>query len=219
MKSRFLNEGLANFADHEALELLLFYAIPQKDTNELAHILINEFGSLDGVFDAPFDALTSVKGVGENTASLIKLVGEIYPKYLDRKLNSEKTVIDSSQAAGELFMPLLMKEQSEVLMAAFLDSNLTVKNISVISRGDLNSTEVNLKRIISLAINCNAGSVIIAHNHPSGVAAPSNNDIEAVRIISSRLRGLSLHLCDSIIVAGNQYYSMTDNKKCKSFFD
>lgn len=219
LKSRFIKEGLFGFADHEVLELLLFYAIPQKDTNELAHILINEFGSLDGVFDASFNSLTSVKGVGENTATLIKLIGEIYPKYLDCKLNSSKTVIDSSQAAGELFLPLLMNEQNEVLMAAFLDNNLNVKNVSVITKGDLDSTEIDIRRIVSLAVNYNASRVIIAHNHPSGVAAPSVNDIEAVRVLCTKLRAVSLHLCDSIIVAGNQFYSMTKHKKCKYYFE
>lgn len=219
MKSRFMGEGLANFADHEALELLLFYAIPQKDTNELAHNLITEFGSLDGVLDAPIDALTNVKGVGENSASLIKLVGEMYSKYLASKYNSEKTVLDNSDDAGEYFLPLLINQSKEVLMAAFLDSRNTVKNTVVISKGDLDSIDIDLKRIITTAVNCNSNKVIIAHNHPSGVAAPSANDIEAVRVMSVKLRSVSIHLCDSIIVAGTEYYSMTKHKKCKYYFE
>ena len=81
LRQRFLQEGLENFQDHNVLELLLFYSIPRKDTNEEAHNLINRFGSLSGVFDASFEELCEVKGIGENSAALIKIMPELFKKY------------------------------------------------------------------------------------------------------------------------------------------
>jgi DNA repair protein RadC len=106
-KRRFINEGLSGFSDHEALELLLYYSIPQKDTNVLAHRLIDEFGSLDAVFDAPVDALMNVNGVGVNTAILLKLVHPIYGKSVESRNTQSKTVIDNIESATSFFKPLL----------------------------------------------------------------------------------------------------------------
>lgn len=101
VRKRFEDEGLKTFADHNVLELLLFYSIPQKDTNDIAHRLLDEFGSLSAVFDAPKDVLMNVVGVGENTATLIKLMPELFSRYEQDKIKNESIVLDSAEAAGK----------------------------------------------------------------------------------------------------------------------
>lgn len=218
VKKRFITNGLSGFSDHEALELLLYYSIPQKDTNELAHVLINEFGSLDGVLSASVDALTSVKGVGESTAVLIKLVSSIYLMSLEIRTDRAKVLLDSSEKSSEYFLPLLAGYQNEVLMAVFLDNNLSVKKSAVLAHGDLSRLEINFGKIITTAVNCNSNRIIIAHNHPSGVAAPSAADVEAVRQMSVKLKSVGIRLCDSIIVAGTECFSMAQHDKYKYYF-
>ena len=219
VKDRFIKDGISSFQDHEALELLLYYAVPQKDTNELAHSLINEFGSLSGVFDASVESLCNVKGVGEHTAVLIKLIPSMYSKYLESSINGGKTVLNTSELSGKFFISKLTPYTNEVLFAAFLDSKLCVKQTAVISEGSSTRTEVSYRKIINCALNYNTPNIIIAHNHPSGVAAPSANDIEAVRQLIRTLSKLDLKLVDSIIVTNDNYYSMASKSKFAYLFD
>lgn len=218
IKTKFIESGLSPFEDHQALELLLFYALPQKDTNELAHSLINEFGSLAGVFEASAEALQRVNGVGENTACLIKLIPEMYSRYLKSKAENAGVELKTAKEACDYFYSLLMNRQEEVLAAAFLDSRLCIKRTVIISEGGLTNTDVSLRKIVNKALDLKTPNIMLAHNHPSGVAAPSANDIEAVRVIAKTLRTLELHLCDSIIVAGENSFSMAGSKKLSYLF-
>lgn len=219
VKTRFEKEGLCGFEDHVALEMLLYYAIPQRDTNNIAHDLINEFGSLSGVFEASVESLESVKGVGRNAAILIKLIPEMYSKYQLDKAKNSSHILDNAEKVGKYFVSKYIGLTHEVLMAVCLDNKCRVKKFFVVSEGSIGSTDVNLRKIAGMAINVNASSVIIAHNHPAGVAAPSAGDVEAVRVIVNTLRKLDIVLCDSIIVAGENYYSMADHQKFAYLFD
>ena len=110
LKERFLREGLDHFEPHTVLELLLFYAVPQRDTNELAHRLIARFGSLDAVFDAAFDELCAVEGIGRNTATLLKLVPDLTRRYLD-SADHEQVLLTSVQAIGDFCVQNFWDEQ------------------------------------------------------------------------------------------------------------
>ena len=99
MRRRFLQGGLEPFADHEALELLLYYAIPRRDTNPIAHALMERYGSLAAVLDAPVEDLQKVEGVGESAAVLLKLVPQLYRKARLAEAERE-TVLNSSERAG-----------------------------------------------------------------------------------------------------------------------
>lgn len=219
VKTRFEKEGLSGFEDHVALEMLLFYAIPQRDTNNIAHDLINEFGSLSGVFEASVESLERVKGVGRNAAILIKLIPEMYSKYQLDKAKNSSLILDDAEKVGTYFVSKYIGLTHEVLMAVCLDNKCRIKKSFVVSEGSIGSTDVNLRKIAGMAINVNASSVIIAHNHPAGVAAPSAGDVEAVRVTANTLRKLDIVLCDSIIVAGENYYSMADHQKFAHLFD
>jgi DNA repair protein RadC len=217
IKKRFKETGLAGFPDHNILELLLFYTIPRRDTNELAHLLINTFGSLSAVFDASFEELIKVGGVGENTASLIKLMPQIYGKYLEDKL-SVSTVIDSTDAAGEYFVAKYIGVVNERAMLMCLDSKCCIKNCETLSDGSTTMTEITGRKVVENALKNNAVSVILAHNHPHGIAVPSPEDVDLTRTIIRLLNSIDIKLRDHIIVANNEYFSMADTKKFSIMF-
>ena len=189
LKARFVREGLSSFEDHNALELLLFYAIPQRDTNELAHRLISEFGSLSGVLDASVEALMRVDGVGENTAVLLHMLPGMFAKYEQDKVRTDALVLNSAQKAGEYLVSLFVGKTTETFIAVCMNHKCKVTN-----------------------------TVILAHNHPAGVAAPSAADIEATRHIIMTLRSLGITVNDHFIVAGKDWFSMATNSKLKRMF-
>lgn len=219
MRKRFEEKGIDAFAEHEILELLMFYAIPQRDTNELSHSLIDEFGSFFGVFDAPISALENIKGMGKNAAILIKLVIAINAKYLASKAKIDEGALDTVDKVGKFYISKFSEYDHEVVLVTCLDNRLRVKKTFVISEGDASSVSIDMKKIVSSVVNTNSTSVIIAHNHPAGVAAPSGKDIETMRIIANTLGKMNIRFIDSVIVAGNDYYSMATRGKYKYLFD
>lgn len=218
MKARFLREGLDAFEDHNALELLLFYAVPQRDTNELAHKLISAFGSFSAVFDAPVESLMQVGGIKENAAILIKLMPALYGKYAQNKQSAGTLFLKSAQAAGEYLVPQFAGQSAERFLAICMNHKCKVLKTVVISDGTANSTALRSRQLAEAVIHTGATNVILAHNHPEGVAAPSMQDVDATRYLFSMLGNLGVKLNDHIIVAGDDWFSMATSKKFKSMF-
>lgn len=218
VKARFLREGLDAFEDHNALELLLFYAVPQRDTNELAHKLISAFGSFSAVFDAPVESLMQVGGIKENAAVLIKLMPALYGKYAQNKQSAGTLFLKSAQAAGEYLVPQFVGQSAERFLAICMNHKCKVLKTVVISDGTANSTALRSRQLAEAVIHTGATNVILAHNHPEGVAAPSMQDVDATRYLFSMLRNLGVKLNDHIIVAGDDWFSMATSKKFKSMF-
>ena len=205
MKGRFREAGAAAFDDHNLLEMLLFYAVPRRDTNELAHKLINRFGTYSGVLEASIDELMSVDGIGESAAVLIKLVPEMNKRYMQRSNDSD--TISSASAAGKYFVSKFAYETVEVAYAMFLDSKNRIIACREISRGVVNATEICIRAIAEQALACKATSVIIAHNHPDGIPVPSAEDELTTQKIKLALSTVGIKLADHIIVGGDQYVS------------
>ena len=203
---RFLEEDLDNFEPHNVLELLLFYAIPRKDTNELAHVLIDTFGSLKGVFDAPYEELIKVAGIGPNTAALLKLVPTLTRTYYSSDARS--VILDTSEKSGEYFLPYYIGQTEEVVRLACLDAGGKVISNQILHRGSANAAEVNLRKIVNIALRNNAMGVILAHNHPGGLPLPSEEDVATTKSIREALMPMGILLMDHIIVAGQDYVSM-----------
>lgn len=205
-RDQFINHGSDAFADHELLELLLFYAIPRRDVNPLAHTLIEEFGSLEGVFSAPLEALESVSGIGRNAAVLIKLVPHLLRKATLSAAQSE-TVLDTVERIGDFFLRLFTAEHSEVMYQLCLDAKGRKLSCCKVSEGDPSSISLNTRILVQNALKCNAIMVAIAHNHPSGVAFPSRADKIATAQIRDALAAVNVTLIDHIVVANNDYIS------------
>lgn len=209
VKSRFREAGAAAFEDHNLLELLLFYAVPRQDTNELAHKLINRFGTYSAVLEASIEELMTVDGVGESTAVLIKLVPEMSRRYMQRSATTEGS-IESIGAAGRYFIAKFAYETVEVAYAMFLDTKRRIISCNEISRGVVNATDISIRAIVERALGCRASSVIIAHNHPDGIPIPSTEDEISTQKIKLALKTVGITLADHIVVGGEQYISFTD---------
>ena len=149
VRNRFMKEGLANFELHNVLEFLLFFSIPRNDTNETAHRLIDKFGSFYAVFEAPYEALLSVPGIGERSAMLIKLIPEIWARYYDDMTANFKE-IKSSEAAAEYFIPKFFTSKTEQFYIITLDNKCTIKKCSLISEGGFTYTEINTRKTFGI---------------------------------------------------------------------
>ena len=210
MKSRFLLEGLDSFESHNILELMLFYAIPQGDTNPVAHRLLEEFGSFSGVLNASVENLCQVKGVGEHAATLIKLFAAVSRRYLDDG-NSGGVLLNSTEEAGRFIVPKFVGRTVETAYLVCLDSKRKVIYCGVLGEGSVNSVPIFVRSIVEKAIAVNASYVILAHNHPTGFALPSGDDIRTTQAVSAALAPLSITLLDHLVVAMEDYISMQDS--------
>lgn len=206
LTARFLTEGLEGFEPHQVLELLLFFSIPRQDTNELAHRLIDRFGSLSGVFDAPYEQLLEVKGVGENTAALLKLMPDMTRRYYAAR--QDGAYIRSNKDAQELLLPRFVGRQEEMVYALLLDAKGKCLAVELVHEGSVNAAEVHLRKIVALAIRANAAGLILAHNHPGGVSTPSQEDVLTTRHMQTTLEAMEIQLVDHLVFADRDFTSM-----------
>jgi DNA repair protein RadC len=218
VKELFLKTGLDSFSSHAVLELLLYYAIPRKDTNTIAHELIRRFGSLAGVFDAPMEELLKVKGIGKSAAVLIKMVPQLCRLY-EENLDSGKTVICSYDDAGKYFSKKFIGRQNEVVMLMLLDSRNRILYCDTVSEGSATTANIYIKTVVRLAVRYNAVYAVLAHNHPSGECLPSKQDLDTTRWVYSALQTVEVQMIDHIIVSGNDYFSMAQGKIMPELFN
>ena len=209
MKKRFLDHGLENFDDVNALELLLVFTVPRRDTNELAHALLNRFGSLSDVLEAGAEELRSVEGVGDSTAALLRLIPALSRRYMVEKTPDAEPV-DTPAAAGRYFIPRFMYETEEVVLALLLDARKRPLVCREVSRGVVNAAEINVRKLAELCLERRASGVILAHNHLSGIALPSAEDETATAMLCRALGLLGVEVSDHIIAAGCEYVSMRE---------
>ena len=205
MKKRLLESEEVGFADHELLEMLLYYAIPRRDTNELAHRLLKQFGSLQGVLSASEQELACVKGMGQQAALLVTLV----PILCRRAARSAKErILNSVDSCGAYFTELLSGSRKEMLWQVCLDGKGKVLSSKCLAQGDVSMAAVSVRQVVEHALRAGAVGVVLAHNHPSGVALPSQEDIATTRLIRDALRTMNIQLVDHIVVADGDYVSM-----------
>lgn len=203
-KDRFLSEGLDSFEPHNVLELLLFYSIPQKDTNETAHMLINRFGSLSAVFDAPYDDLLTVPGISEHSATLIKLIPAISRRYAMEK-NSKVTKLSSIEDIGKYLVARYLGVTEETVLLLLLDNKFGVIDCVKVHEGSVNSSAITMRKLIETALFKRASMVVLAHNHPSGVAIPSSDDLFTTQQVKRAFDLVEIGMLAHIIVAGDTF--------------
>lgn len=220
MKEKALKYGFEHFDDHEVLEMILYFAVPQKDTNPIAHELINSFGSFYSVFEADEVQLLSVKGMNKSAAFLIKMMPEIFNRYMSDKNSILKApVLNSSELAYEIFAPKYIGKKNEVAYALFMNNSGKVLACEAISDGTVNSTEIHTRKIIEYCIKYNATQVILAHNHPSGDPSPSMDDFITTKNIGASLKSINVRLLDHIIITHNDYRSMRSMQQFANAFN
>lgn len=209
MRNRYLKVGIDGFGEHEMLEFILFHSIAQIDTNELAHALISRFGSLDGVLNASVEQLTQVKGIGKNSAVLIKFISDL--KKTDLSSITKVQVLDTSEKIDKYVRPLFTDFSFETVYAIALDKSLhPICNIKL-SEGGVDMSLVSPAKLARSLINCGAEAVILAHNHPTGFAVPSVADVRATSAIRRALDSLAIKLIDHIIVIKDDSISFRDS--------
>ena len=217
VRENVLKNGFEQLEDHRLLELLLFYSIPLEDTNELAHNLLNRFGSLAGVVKASPKELKKVSGVGDNTAVMLSSLGELCVRVL-KEGNIKKTPYLNSSEIIELIKSHYINEPLERFLLLCFDSMMHLKFVEFISEGDTTKVEFDVKNLLGYVIDCDASLIVLAHNHPNGNPTPSGADIDTTFNISVTLRKIGVELIDHVIIGENSHYSMRNQSQYANLF-
>ena len=207
VKQRYYESGLSNMPDHNILELLLFFGIPQKDTNPLAHELIEKFGSFSGVLEASKTDLQSVKGMTESAACLLTLFLPVYKRYVN-DLNKKRRKFASAKEMADYLRTLYLDTNNERVYALCLDNKDEMVACRVLSDGDIDSSAFDIRKLASVVLEVKAKKVVLSHNHPNGSLIPSKGDAIATKAAFDLLNLLKVQLVDHIIVTDKSYFSM-----------
>lgn len=216
VRKKFMKYGIDAFEPHEVLEFLLFWAIPRKDTNILAHELINKFGSIASVFDAPYNSLLEIDGVGESTAIFLKLIPSIARIYEEEKFLTKSKIPTMEECCQKLVLKFIGRNEEAVALMLF-DSKGKIVFEGIINKGSVNAVEIYSRRIVELVGSYFATSLILAHNHPSGIAIPSKEDVRSTDKLASILESMHVKFLDHIIVADDDYVSMMQCRISSAF--
>ena len=208
VRDKCLKSGFASLNERDKLELLLFYAIPRIDTKKLAHELLDIFGNLAGVLDASMERLTQVRGIGENSALLIKLIPEIIKEYTEQSNISKP--LDKSDAMCNFFKTSFAGKTNEEIQVACLDEKLCLTEVKTIMTGTSNVVCMDIRELAKFTYACDSENVVIAHNHPNGDTTPSDDDIKMTVDLYKKLKIVGINLLDHIIVAGGQAVSLRE---------
>ncbi len=207
VKQKFEKCGDAAFSDHELLEMLLFYSIPRLNTNDIAHRLIDRFGSLKGVIEASFEELSSVEGVGRNTAILIKTVFAVNTR--TRGVSADKRIhFKSINDIQHFFLGLFSNDSYESVYVLLLNSNFKYLDCEKLCDGESDYSSIRMDALVKSVLRVNARYVVLAHNHPSGSTRPSREDIDVTMRVQECLKHLGIKLFDHFIVAGGKCASI-----------
>lgn len=209
VRRRFLDEGLDGFQDYEALEMLMFYAVPRQDTKVMAKRLIDQFGSLQAVFHTPPERLMQEAGLTEATAALIAMLPQLARK-IEVQQAQENARIRSTLDAGREVIALFRARQDESVRILCLNAAGKVVKRARIAEGDVNAVHFPIRKLVEEALACKAVSVILAHNHPGGTMAPSQEDLDATKAAKAALETVGIRLLDHLIVSGDNYCSLRE---------
>lgn len=210
VRDRFRREGLDNFSEVHALELLLFYAIPQRDTKPLARELMNHFGSFARVLEATEEELMMVEGVGQNVATYLTLLNATC-RYQRVKSLDRNVILQDRDAYGKYLVEHFVGRRNEAVVLLCLDAKCKVRSCQILSEGDVNAISLPVRKVVEAALAANATSVVMAHNHPSGIALPSKEDVAVTRQVAAALGSIGIVLADHVVVADDDYTSMVQS--------
>ena len=219
VREGFLNHGFnSDTHPYLVLEMLLFYSIPRIDTKPIAKRLMEKFKTLNGVFSANIEKLCEVEGIGMSSAIQIKLIGDIL-----NICNSEKNNRVKDFSSFDDIGTFLLNEYSFFSVEKFsvlsLDAMGRKLSFDFVSEGDTHSVGISARDIVETALKSGATSIVLCHNHPSGVALPSPVDAEITQMIVDTLRPIGIRVFDHIIIANNDYVSMSQSRDFCDIFN
>lgn len=213
IRQEFLQHGFdKNTPPHKILEILLFYCVSRADTNPIAHELIAKYGSVASVLDAPVDELAKIKGMSERSAVLLKLIMPVARRYLYDKFE-EKPTFSGLNQIGEYIFTHYLGEQTEKISVMCLDTKGKLINFAFIGEGDISSVGLSLRKLAKSVLNCGATATVIAHNHPDGIACPSESDRLITETVADLLSKIGVQLIDHIIIGDTDFVSMAQSEK------
>lgn len=214
MRLRFRETGsFDGFSEHEIIEMLLFYTHPRRNTNEIAHELINRFGSIAGIIEAEYDDLIKIKYITDGAATLFKMLPKFLPVYYNSKNNG--MIYDNSQKLIALFEPYFVGLAHEEFRAAYFDNKLALIRNVALDSGDTSGTAVNIRKLVEIALRENAATVAIAHNHPKTASKPSSGDFNTTQQIIDVLKPMKIDFLDHVIVGEDKTISLRDDAYIK----
>lgn len=218
IRERFLKDGIENMADHEVLEFLLFYSIPRRDTNSLAHSLIERFGSLNKVLEAKPEELMQVSGIGETSAGLITLVFQLAKRYIKDASKDEFKYYTGKDSVEALLKSKYLGSKEESVYMISLDATGRILNMNKIAQGGFTSATIDRRLILETAFRNKASAVVLVHNHLNGIGAPSREDVDATKSILSSFYGLGVKLVDHLIYTDTEITAMSQIKRLAPLF-
>lgn len=210
MRERISQSGLSTLQPHEVLEYLLYPFVPRKDTNEIAHSLIDKFGTLAGVFNSDAKRLKEVNGMTENAALFLSSLPDVIRLYIS-EMNMPRISLKGRGVARNFMGSKLFGVREENLLVAALDAHDQLILCDKLATGSGDSVSLNVRAVVDFALANKASSVLIAHNHPSGKPKPSQSDVDMTMELYIALSSVRVNLQDHIIFCDNQYYSFEEN--------
>ena len=210
LRNKFLSAGFGALHDYEQIELLLTFAIHRKDVKPIAKELLNTFKSLQGIIDAPIEELTKIKGMGNSSASLIKLIKDICSEYLSSNMRNETVKISTPQSVRDYARMKLGGLKIEAFLVIYLNNQNFIIDSEITSTGTVDRAVIYPRNIIKEALLKDAAALIIVHNHPSGVLNPSNQDITLTASLKSAAETVNIRLLDHLIVSENDSLSFIE---------
>jgi len=210
LRAKFLASGFAALHDYEQIELLLTFAIVRKDAKPIAKELLSKFKTIHGILDAPFDDLKQVQGLGEHSATLIKVVKDTCSEYLSSSIQGEVIALTTPESVKDFARMKLGGDQNESFLVIFMNNQNCVIDSEVLFSGTVNKTIIYPRNVIQKALQKNATGLILVHNHPSGSLKPSKHDIELTSSMKSAAETLSIRLVDHLIVTQKETLSFVE---------
>ena len=211
LKNRFRREGLDNFDELYVLELLLFYCVPRRDTNPLAHKLLDAFGSLNGVLGASCEELEKVEGVNQSISTFLSLITQV-GRYYQVKQSEPGQILNTVDRCGNFLVPYFYGREVETVFMLCLDAKCKAICCKKVGEGSVNSANIPVRRIVEMALAVNATTVVLAHNHPSGLAIPSADDVQTTIRVAKALKTVDMILADHIVVSNDDFVYLVDSK-------
>lgn len=215
MRGKFLADGGAHFEEHEILEMLLYSVIPRKDTNETAHRLIEAFGSLEKVLDASPEELCTVEGIRENAAAFLALVRETAKRYAAAKLDCPEdpcTMFDTPEKIAAFLRPKYFGVTVERAYLLLFDNGMHLLDCRHLGDGEISAVLFSVRQIAELAYRKHAARVVLAHNHPDGIAVPSGEDLSLTRQVAKALQLLEIPLLEHFIFSKYGYCTVLNRE-------
>ena len=212
MRKRYLTGGFDGFQSHELLEMLLYYTKARENTNPTAHALIERFGSIKNIMEATLDELEEVAGIGEQSAILIKLLTEFTKRYTEECYQPKDPSYHSLYSVAALICPKFTGLDHEQLHMLLFNNRMGILDHCIVSDGVVNSADAPARFIAERAYKKKAAFVVLAHNHPNGIAKPSPEDLAATESINMALSTLGIQLIEHFVVVNCGFYPIIHNQ-------